>query len=112
MFVFWMIFIILLLVLAMDIIHTITKWKDMMAKKDWFDLSVRLRRFLMTRQHIFYGFKWTQQCGQWVPILIKNKDVYKEWPADKIRPRVSKRVTIDNDNAPKGFPSWDVMRPK
>jgi len=86
---------------GMDIIHTITKLKDMMAKKDWFDLSVRLRRFLMTRQHIFYGFKWTQQCGQWVPILIKNKDVYKRWPAEsrkywKLFVRQSQRIEFDN----------------
>jgi len=45
---------------------------------NWFDLSQRLRCFLMERPYIFYGFKWTEQCGQWVPILIKHEHIYRE----------------------------------
>lgn len=44
---------------------------------DWWDMSCRLRRFIMTRSSdLVYGYKWSQQCGHWVVMIIKNKDVY------------------------------------
>ena len=46
------------------------------SQPDWFDLSRRLRIHLMTRQHIYYGYKWYRQGGHWNIILIKNQEVY------------------------------------
>ena len=46
---------------------------------DWWHMSIRLRRFLMKWQGItVFGFKWTEQCGHWVPVIVRIKDAYKE----------------------------------
>lgn len=44
--------------------------------RDWWDMSCRLRRFIMTRSHIVYGYKWSQQCGAWVVMIVKKRDAY------------------------------------
>ncbi len=43
---------------------------------DWWDISKRLRRFLMTSSGI-YGYKWSAQCGNWVIVIVRLTDVYK-----------------------------------
>ena len=43
---------------------------------DWFDMSRRLRRFLMTHSDIIFGYRWIAQCGNWTVLIIRNKDVY------------------------------------
>uniref|UniRef100_A0A6M3K470 Uncharacterized protein n=1 Tax=viral metagenome TaxID=1070528 RepID=A0A6M3K470_9ZZZZ len=55
------------------------------SQPDWFDLSRRLRIHLMTRQHIYYGYKSYRQGGHWNIILIKNQEVYEESPHDRNR---------------------------
>jgi len=44
---------------------------------DWFDISRRLRRHLLQSESV-YGYRWIEQCGHWVLLIIKRKDVYKE----------------------------------
>ena len=50
------------------------------ANRDWFDMSKRLRRkmFEMQAKGTLYGYKWVPIGGQWVILLVRNKDVYKE----------------------------------
>ena len=43
---------------------------------DWFDMSRRLRYFLMTHSNVIFGYRWIEQCGNWVVLIIKNKEVY------------------------------------
>lgn len=40
---------------------------------DWFEMSKRLRRHLMTSKTV-YGFRWTKQCGNWVVIIVRHID--------------------------------------
>lgn len=48
-----------------------------MKPPDWFDISRRLRRYLIGHQELIYGWKWTEQCGQWVMLIIKKWEVYE-----------------------------------
>lgn len=47
---------------------------------DWWDISKRLRRYLISHTDLIFAYKWTEQCGQWVMVIYKNVDVYKENP--------------------------------
>ena len=51
-------------------------------KYDWFAISKRLQRLIIISALTGkgFGYKWTSQVGQWVPIIIWRKDVYKEMP--------------------------------
>ena len=51
-------------------------FKEGVMSKNWFDISVRLRRHIMISPSVF-GYKWSAQCGNWVVIIVRNKDVYK-----------------------------------
>ena len=46
----------------------------------WGHLSQRLRQYLIMGGLFggIFGYKWTQQCGHWVMMIVKTKDTYKE----------------------------------
>ena len=48
-----------------------------MKPPEWFELSRRLRRFLMIHYGTIFGYKWSEQGGQWVMIIVKNQEAYK-----------------------------------
>ena len=43
--------------------------------KDWWDISKRLRRFLITSPCV-YGYKWIEECGHWKVLIVKKRDIY------------------------------------
>lgn len=53
------------------------KGKKVIVMRDWWDISKRLRRHLMTSPSV-YGYKWSAQCGNWVIIIVRLHDVYKK----------------------------------
>ena len=45
--------------------------------KDWWTMSLRLRRYLMTSPRVF-GFKWYESGGNIAVRVIRAEDAYKE----------------------------------
>lgn len=39
---------------------------------DIWDFSRRLRRAIMTREHIYFGWKCVRECGNWKVLMIKK----------------------------------------
>jgi len=47
---------------------------------EWDSIAKRLRCLIILSGlgGAAFGWKWTAQCGQWVPVIIWIRDVYKE----------------------------------
>ena len=48
-----------------------------MLPEQWPGISRRLLKFIFHAEKVF-GYKWSAQCGNWVVLVIKNKDIYTE----------------------------------
>jgi hypothetical protein len=48
-----------------------------MLPEQWPGISRRLVKFIF-HSEIVFSYKWSAQCGNWVVLIIRNKDVYKE----------------------------------
>ena len=61
-----------------DLNDRLTHMVRALGPPDWFDLSVRLRRMLYFRRHTYFGWYWTEECGHWKMVLVRNSGVYKD----------------------------------